>query len=242
MDADGAVCSHLEEVVRRGRADGPLNHLCDLIDTVWRVNRERQDPKLGDDAQLLGLQCHRNILNLAKPLIGQIDEVEVNGAQTLEICFAGKTLHTSKVTSRDPSWSPHLMTWDDSDVRLRAARANTQVYAPSEETLFASLPDGPYSPFNAKPETLLFLHLAWQGLEEGGTRVFVGFPQINASPWLAVMEIANGRPGTGGMPMPTDVPPTPSPNHDTLAEPTVALKRRRPPGQEEASSGGGARL
>lgn len=239
MIEDAAVRSHLEEVVRQGCAEGPLGDLCALIDTVWRVNRERQDPKLGDDAQLLGLQCHRNILNLAKPLIGQIDEVEVDGAQTLEIRFAGKTLHTNKVTSRDPSWSPHLITWDDSDVRLRAARANTQVYAPSEGTLFASLPDGAYSPLDVKPETLPFLHLAWQGLEEGGTRVFVGFPQINATPWLAVMEIANGRPGTGGMPMPTDVSPTPSPDHDTLAEPEVALKRRRPSGQEEGSSGSG---
>jgi len=239
MIEDAAVRSHLEEVVRQGRADGPLGELCVLIDTVWRVNRERQDPKLGDDAQLLGLQCHRNILNLAKPLVGEIDEVEVDGAQTLEIRFAGKTLHTSKVTSRDPAWSPHLITWDDSDVRLRAARANTQVYAPSEGTLFASLLDGAYSPLSAKPATLPFLHLAWQGLEEGGTRVFVGFPQINTSPWLAVMEIANGRPGTGGMPMPTDLSPTPSPDHDTLAEPEVALKRRRPSAQREGSSSSG---
>lgn len=239
MIEDAAVRSHLEEVVRQGSADGPLSVLCTLIDTVWRRNLDRQDSEVGDDAVVLGVQCSRNILHLAKPIIGQIEEVEADGARTLEVRFAGKTLHVSKVTSRDPAWSPQLITWDNSDVRLRAAQANTQVYAPSEGTLFASLLDGVYSPLNAKPETLPFLHLAWQGLEEGGTRVFVGFPQINTSPWLAVKEIANGRPGTGGMPMPTDVSPTPSPDHDTLAEPEVALKRRRPSAEEEGSSGSG---
>lgn len=238
MNEDPAARSHLEEVIRHARAEGPLDDLCALIEKVHETNRKRHEPKLGDDALSFGIQCHRNILRLAPARIGNMQEVEVSGFQTLEISFAGKVWHLSKVASRKATWSPHQIRWDSSEVRLRAARANTGLYWPSEETLFASLPPNDRSLYSTKPQALHYLHLAWQGLDEDGIRIFAGFPRVGSSPWLAVVELTIGRGGTGGLPLPSDVSPTSSPDHDAMAEPTVAVKRRRPAGQEEAPHSG----
>lgn len=237
MTEDVAVREHLEVVVQRARSVGRLDELSKLIGEIYANNLRRLEPKLGDDLLVLGQQCHRNLLNLAKQF-GQVNDVDIDGAQTLELRLAGKIWHTGKVTSRDPAWTPDRIKWDGSDVRINAARANTQTFFSSEETLFASLSDGPFSSHEADPDDLRFLHIAWQGLGEEGVRVFVGFPQLGARPWLAVTEITVGRPGTGGVPKPADDSVRRSPNHDAMAEPKVAVKRRPTAGREAPPSTG----
>lgn len=227
MRDDAAVQERLEEVVDRWRAEGPLTPLLQLVATVWTTNRNRQDPDLGDDAQLLGLQCHRNILNRSKDLIRSLEDVEADGAQTLEVRFGGLVLHTGKVGSRDRSWRPNSISWDGSPVRQRAARANSEVYTSLAGTLFEQAPDDDGSGylFGGDPASLQYLHLGWQGLDEG-IRAFIGFPSDGPTPWLAVMELDCGRPGTGGLPLPSDGPSAGSPNHDAMALPELSMKRR----------------
>ena len=224
MVLDQEVEARLREVVEQWRTKGPLEGLLELISDVWKTNRNRQDPDLGDDAQLLGLQCHRNILNRAKHVIRQVEDAEAGGAQTLEVRFGGLVLHTGKVGPRDHSWMPNMISWDGSPVRQRAARANSQVFASKAGTIFEGFPEDD-SNFGGTPANLHYLHLAWQGLDEG-TRAFIGFPGDGPTPWLAVMELDTGRPGTGGLPLPDDGPSTGSPNHDAMALPELSMKRR----------------
>lgn len=238
MVGDSAVEGRLHEVVGEWRAKGPLEELLELISDVWKTNRNRQDPDLGDDAQLLGLQCHRNILNRAKYVICQVEDAEAGGAQTLEVRFGGLVLHTGKVGPRDPGWMPSLISWDGSPVRQRAARANSGVFASTVGTIFeGSTEEDPN--FGGTPANLQYLHLAWQGLDEG-TRAFIGFPGDGPTPWLAVMELDTGRPGTGGLPLPGDGPSTGSPNHDAMALPELSMKRRRPAAHARPQDGSAA--
>lgn len=230
MDDAVDVQAHLQDVLGHWLAQGPLEELCGIVDEVWLRNRTvRYETSLGDDPTVLGIQCSRNILNLAKRRLGGVDveDVSADGGLTLQVRFDGHALHTSKVGSSDPTWDPNGMSWESSGVRQDAAAANSRGYAPADDTLFQDLPGGAMSPAGSSLAGLSCLHLAWQGLPEGGTRIWVGFPQVGEQPWLAVALVRDAsRPGAGGMPV-DDEQRAGAPDHDALAPPPLPQLRRR---------------
>ncbi|MFH5824541.1 hypothetical protein [Georgenia sp. AZ-5] len=229
MNGESAAEALLAEVIEHWRHDGPLDALVQTVETVWKINLERHEPEaLGDDATSLGIQCSRNILHRAEARlrVRNVDGLRVRGGQTLEVQFAGRVMHTSKVRTRNPRWDPHSIDWSASDVRVDGAAANSRVYTPVEGTLFESLPVETPHP-TGQLAALKHLHLAWQGLNEGHVRIFVGFPSAGPSPWMAVKMIKDGRSG-GGMPLGGDGAPF-APDHNAMAEPDLVLRRRPRP-------------
>jgi hypothetical protein len=43
------------------------------------------------------------------------------------------------------------------------------------------------------PSALQHLHLTWQGLADGSTRTWLGFPQLGSPPWFAVIQLDDAR-------------------------------------------------
>lgn len=225
MSADAV----LAEVVADWRSSGPLPEIIEVIETVWRTNLDRFEPgALGDDAMSLGIQCSRNIMNLCvNRFRTRSNEIIVRGGVTLEASYHGRTMHFSKVGPQTRSWEPYSIDWDSSDVRMDGARMNAAAYTPIEGTLFdgttgITLP-GPMG----NPAELRHLHLAWQGLTDTHTRVFMGFPTTGPVPWSAVMLVHDGGAHGGGVPISPNETPTMR-GHDTLAEPALSLRRRTP--------------
>lgn len=219
----------LAEVVADWRDHGPLAEIIGVIEGVWRRNLDRFEPTIGDDAMSLGVQCSRNVMNLSvERFRTRSSEVIVRGGLTLEAVYHGRTMHFSKISSQARSWEPYSIDWESSDVRTTCAQMNAAVYTPTEGTLFdgvagVSLP-GPAG----DPADLHHLHLAWQGLPDAQTRVFVGFPTAGPVPWSAVTLVHDGGGHLGGVPIVPDEAP-PSAGHDALAEPKLSLRRRTPP-------------
>lgn len=231
MQSDPVVDELLASVIAHWRDEGPLEEILATIDRVWATDLARHEPQLGDDATSLGIQCSRNVMNLVarSGTIREIDGCRVRGGNTLTVSFATQVLHTSKVGRLGRRWDPYSMDWNSSDTRADGAAANSRAYVPASGTLFEGLDDGP----SGDPAALRYVHLAWQGLAEGRTRVFMGFPSEGHSPWMAVHLLADGQSGGGGrVPQPEAGPSTP--NHDVMAEPTVVVKRRRDEAQASA--------
>ena len=190
---------------------------------VWRRNLIRYEPALGDDAQSLGIQSSRNICNLAVDQLRNVDGVDARDLRTLEVTHAGRVLHVSKVGSRSRAWDVSGIDWAQSEVRTSSASANSDAYMPVEGTLFESF--GPLPGQPANPSVLGHLHLAWPGFDDGGTRVWLGFPRIGAPAWFAVV-LLDDNPGSSGGHRSDDTQPRPTPDFDTLSEPAVELARR----------------
>lgn len=232
MRGDSAVEALLGEVIEDWHDRGPLVDLLDTVETVWKTNLERHEPEaLGDDATSLGMQCSRNILHRAEARLRarDIEGVRVRGGQTLEVEFAGRVMHTSKVRARNQSWDPYSIDWSASEVRTEGAAANSRVYTPVAGTVFEYLPECVGAlPGGGDLSALRYLHLSWQGLSEGHVRIFAGFPSAGTTPWMAVRLIKDTRPGGGGLPLITDGTPF-TPDHDAMSEPSLVLKRRPRP-------------
>ena len=223
MIEDAAAHALLEEMVDEWTACGVLTPMRTLISKVWRRNLDRYEPALGDDAQSLGIQSSRNICNLAVGQLRSIDGVSARDPRTLEVTYAGRVLHVSKVGSRSRAWDVTGIDWAQSEVRTSSAQANSDGYLPVEGTLFESF--GPLPGQPANPSALCHLHLAWQGFDDGGTRVWLGFPRIGVPAWFAVV-LLDDNPGSASGDRPGDTQPHPAPDFDTLGEPAVALNRR----------------
>jgi hypothetical protein len=227
---DLAAVKLLETVTDEWAATGVLGVLCDLVDQVWRTDLNRYEPDLGDDAMSLGMQASRNLCNLSAHRLQGVRGVAASNGKTLEVSYRNRVLHVGKAPSDSPSWNVALVDWADSDVRERAAAANTAAYQSSSGTLFegwAALPGQ-----NLDPAALRHLHLTWQGLADGSTRTWLGFPQLGSRPWYAVLQLDAARLGAVTLdvtaPAPADSKPITLnlPDYDDLAEPDVPLIRR----------------
>jgi hypothetical protein len=206
---DFAAQELLEQVTDEWAATGVLRVLCELVDQVWRTDLARHDPDLGDDAMSLGMQASRNLCNLTVRRLHGMRGVQARDRRTLEVTYAGRVLHVGKAPSDSPSWEISQIDWADSDLREHAAAANTAAYRSTSGTLFEYWDAGPGQ--HLDPSALHHLHLTWQGLADGSTRAWLGFPQLGDRPWFAVLQLDDARigriggAGFGGPPL-RDVP------------------------------------
>jgi hypothetical protein len=190
---DVAARELLEQVTDEWAATGVLAILRELVDQVWRRDLTRHDPELGDDAMSLGMQASRNLCNLAVRRVQGLSGVHAQDNRTLEISYRGRVLHVGKAPSDSPGWEVSQVDWTDSDVRQQAAAANTAAYQSSSGTLFDGWDALPGQ--NLAPSALQRLHLTWQGLADGSTRCWLGFPQLGIRPWFAVLPLDAARVG-----------------------------------------------
>jgi hypothetical protein len=187
VNEDAAAAALLDRVVAEWTDGGVLGELRALVGAVWQRNLRRQDRALGDDAVTLGVQSSRNLCNLAVERLTGIDGVLARDLNTLEVGYRGRILHTGKVGSTSPGWAVESMTWSDSEVRETGAANNTTAYVSVVGTLFEDEDPLPGQP--ADPAALRYLHLAWQGFEDGRTRAWLGFPRLGEHPWFAVTRL-----------------------------------------------------
>jgi len=190
---DVAAQEFLEQVTDEWAATGVLGVLRQLVDQVWRRDLARHDPELGDDAMSLGMQASRNLCNLTVRRLQGVPGVVAQDRKTLEVGYAGRVLHVGKAPSDSPTWAVDQVDWSESDVREAAAAANSAAYQPSSGTLFEGWEALPGQ--NLDPSALLHLHLTWQGLADGSTRSWLGFPQLGSWPWFAVLLLDEARVG-----------------------------------------------
>jgi hypothetical protein len=111
--------------------------------------------------------------------------------RTLEVGYHGRVLHVGKAPSDSPNWQVDQVDWADSEVREHAAAANTAAYQSSSGTLFEGWDALPGQ--NLDPSALEHLHLTWQGLADGSTRTWLGFPKLGSPPWFAVLLLDDAR-------------------------------------------------
>lgn len=220
MPYDDAAEALLRSVIDDWATQGILGTLRSVVDEVWPRNLDRFEPDLGDDRMVLGVQSSRNVRNLA------VRRLENDGVQasvvdhSLQVKYAGRVLHIGKARSSATTWDIDSQRWDDSEVRQSGAMANSRAYFPSEGALF---------PVKASdPAALRYLHLTWQGLDNGATRAWVGFPRDGDIPWFAVAPLAAAdplrRPSAPAGPV---LPP--APNYDAIQsrEPEITIKRQK---------------
>ncbi|HST83670.1 MAG TPA: hypothetical protein VLL08_18200 [Kineosporiaceae bacterium] len=188
---DLAAQEFLQQVTDEWAASGVLRVLCDLVDQVWHDDLARYRPDLGDDAMSLGVQASRNLCNLAVRRLQRLRGVQAKDRKTLEVSYAGRVLHVGKASSDSLLWEVTQVDWADSDVREQAAAANTAAYQSSSGTLFENWDAVP----EQNPSALHHLHLTWQGLADGSTRAWLGFPQLGSRPWVAVLLLDDARVG-----------------------------------------------
>ncbi len=231
----------LAEVVDRWRTSGPLTDMLEIIDDVWRTNLDRHEPsELGDDATSLGVQCSRNIMNrCVQRFSDRTDDFIVRGGATLEIVFGGHVMHVSKVQTQSRAWHPNSIDWTASEVRLDGARENAAAYTSTAGTLFDGVTDVSLPGPVGDPANLTHLHLAWQGLSDGETRVFVGFPTTGSMPWSAVTLVHDSALKRTEVPAIRNTAPS-TPSHDALTEPTLRLRRRVQLAEADAAADGSA--
>ena len=220
MMDDPAARAVLDEVIEEWTAGGVLGELRALVGTVWRTNLDRLEPRLGDDAVTVGIQSSRNLCNLAVRRLRPLDEVHARDVKTLEVGYRGRVLHTSKIEA-----GVGAVDWSDtSDIRHRAAERNTLAYLPVVGTLDEAF--GPLPGQSGDPAALQYLHLAWQGLPDGRTRAWLGFPRLGEEPWFALAPIEEDDGGSGGARIARTDPTGPAPDFDRLGEPELDLVRR----------------
>ena len=239
---DLAALRLLEAVTDEWAATGVLGVLCDLVDQVWRTDLDRYEPELGDDAMSLGMQASRNLCNLSARRLQGVRGVSASNGKTLEVRYRHRVLHVGKAPSDSPSWSVDQVDWADSEVREHAAAANTAAYQSSSGTLFEGWDALPGQ--SDDPSALRHLHLTWQGLADGRTRTWLGFPQLGRRPWYAVLPLDPARVRgvaldvTAAVPAESPLVTLDLPDFDTLGEPDVPVTRRpdahRRPRQQEA--------
>lgn len=222
----------LAQIVEQWTTEGPLRTLYSLVGSVWRTNVDRYEPnELGDDALSLGVQSSRNLCNRAVRDLAGMPGVVARDVKTLEVGFAGRVLHTSKAPSSAPTWEVQSVDWSTSEVRHDGAVANSQAYLAVEGTLFED--QEPLAGQPADPLALKHLHLTWQGLVDGSTRSWVGFPCLGRQAWFAVTLLDPAQLGEYARPdcgtRPTE------PDFDALDEPPIGLGLR--PGQAKDEPG-----
>jgi hypothetical protein len=226
---DHAAETVLKCVIAEWRDDGPLNDLERVVREVWRTNVARHEPELGDDGISLGLQSARNICNRAVSELHGMPGVLVRGGLTLEVGFAGRTLHVGKATpDSSRAWSVWSVDWASSDVRDDAARTNWACYQPLTGTLLETLPPLPGQPVDV--EALRYLHMAWQGfVDDGQCRAWLGFPSLGPQPWIAVLPLFDTAESglRSGSPTPGDRVASFGPSYHEIPEPAVPLAIRR---------------
>jgi hypothetical protein len=218
MVYDGAAQELLLAVVDDWTRAGILPTLRAVTSEVWPRNLDRHEPDLGDDAMSLGVQSSRNVRNLA---VRRLQDAGVDARieeQSLRIKHAGRVLHINKAAATSSIWDIDNQRWDDSEVRLLGAQANSQAYYPSDGTLF---------PVRARdPQTLRHLHLTWQGLDHGPTRAWVGFPRLGDIPWFAVAPLAEAAP-VNRSGQPPAMPQASSPNFDAMKVRDVQVRLKQ---------------
>ena len=211
---------------------GVLDRLCDLVKQVWRADLDRYEPDLGDDPMSLGVQASRNLCNLAVRELQDLPGVIAQNRKTLEIGFGGRVLHTGKAPSDSLDWNVNLVVWADSDVRESAAASNTAAYQSTAGTLFEDLE--PMDGQQMSPAALRYLHLTWQGFSDGGTRTWLGFPQLGIWPWYAVMLVDDATVTGAAVDQGTIAGTAPLPNFSDLHEPDVRVNRRPSSAKKQA--------
>jgi hypothetical protein len=154
------------------------------------------------------MQASRNLCNLTVRRLRGVPGVLARDRKTLEISYGGRVLHVGKAPSDSPTWDVHQVDWAESDVRAHAAAANSAAYQSASSTLFQDWDALPGQ--NLDPSALQHLHLTWQGLADGATRTWLGFPQLGSRPWFAVLLLDDTRLGDATIDLRTDEP-TPRP-------------------------------
>jgi hypothetical protein len=245
---DVAAGELLDHVTEAWVAQGVLIVLRDLVQQVWRTDLARHDETLGDDAMSLGMQASRNLCNLAVRRLHDVPGVVARDRRTLEVTYADRVLHVGKAPSDSPSWEVDQVDWADSDVREQAAIANTAAYQSTVGTLFEDW-DEPLPGPNRDPSALRHLHLTWQGLADGRTRIWLGFPQLGSRPWYAVRRLdepmagADSTDATGPTAPNDPTGPTGAgtdpvlPYFDRLGEPDVPVSRRAERPRRQGAAG-----
>lgn len=226
----------LDEVLDRWLTSGPLQDILDVIADVWRQNLDRQEPDLGDDAMSLGILCSRNVMNrCVAALRDQSPHFRVRGGLTLEVVYAGRVMHLSKVSSQQASWDPSFIDWESSEVRINGARENAAAYSSVRGTLFEGANEEATFGRSGDPSAMRHLHLAWQGLADEAVRAYVGFPTSGPTPWAAVSLVRDSRPNGGGTRnADTDAPVAPW--HDALLEPDLPMRAKQVPAAHTRNS------
>jgi hypothetical protein len=227
---DLAALELLEQVTDDWAATGVLGALRELVGQVWRTDLNRYEPELGDDAMSLGMQASRNLCNLTARRLQGVPGVRARNGRTLEVSYRGRVLHVGKAPSDSLTWDVDQVDWADSEVREHAATANSAAYQSASGTLFEDWDALPGQ--NLDPSALRHLHLTWQGLADGSTRTWLGFPQLGTPPWYAVLLLDDARVGDAtidvtavteddGAPITLNLP-----DFDALGEPDVPVTRR----------------
>jgi hypothetical protein len=214
---DAAAQALLHEVTEDWFSAGILDPLRAVVSEVWRRNLDRHEPEIGDDRMVLGVQSSRNVRNLA---VMQLQDHGIDASvveHSLQVKHAGRVLHIGKARSSATNWDIDSQRWDDSEVRLSGAKANSRAYLPSEGALF---------PVRAgDPAALRYLHLTWQGLDSGATRAWLGFPRDGDLPWFAVAPLAEADPlRRPTAPSGPALPPQPNFDDIQVREPELRLK------------------
>jgi hypothetical protein len=228
---DYAAQEMLEQVTDEWAATGVLRVLRQLVDQVWKTDLQRYDESLGDDAMSLGMQASRNLCNLTVQRLQHVPGVLARDRRTLEIGYAGRVLHVGKAPSDSPTWSVDQVDWAESDLREHAAAENSAAYQSAGGTLFDGWDALPGQQLD--PAALLHLHLTWQGLADGSTRSWLGFPRLGARPWFAVLLLDDARIGQHTIDLRTPDPQPPRvnvlhlPELDTLSDPRLSDPRAR---------------
>ena len=151
--------------------------------------------------------------------------VVARDSPTLELRYHGRVLHVGKAPSGNPAWDVRQIDWSTSDVRDDAARVNSRLYQPLEDTLFEDL--GAVAGQRVDPQCLTNLHYVWLGLADGSTREWIGFPRIDAPFWFAAVELGTGSESPQHGPSEGPEPMTPNgPLFDQLPEPLLPISRR----------------
>jgi hypothetical protein len=217
---DAAALTLLREVAAEWESGGPLGVLRELTGRVWWQDVDRYREDLGDDATTLGVQASRNICNLGVRALRDLPGVVARDVRTLEVEFAGRTLHISKAPPEVQDWHPTRIDWSTSEVRDVAARANSGRYQPVEGTLFEFT--GPMAGQGTDPARLPYLHYVWLGHADGTIHDWLGFPRLEPPSWFALLDLGTGDDGTA-------VPPAAPPRQ-------VTAPTRPTPGDGEPAS------
>lgn len=217
-----------------------------LIREVYRVNADRFEPELGDDATLFGMAISRNIANRAVAELRDLPAVDarlINNA--LEVSCDGLVMRQYKLPGSAVNVSVELIDWTTSEAKLRGAVENShtdaQLLLDDDENLgpaFAAI----IPPFRH----IRFVHSG--SSETGQATISAGIPRDHregGSPWLEVRCIWSDGGDVEDFGRGSDVPVAPGPRpvrppasgpaHSDLPAPEPQVTPRRT--EKEGQSG-----
>jgi hypothetical protein len=197
----------LDAVIADWTDSGVLPGLIGLVRDVWRINLDRHEPDLGDDAVTLGMGSARNFANRTVREFADRADVQADlQGNSLRVVHLGRILRQSKLPGKSVQADPGSIDWESSTTRHQGPASNSQQLALFEGFEF---PDdgfvGDESSTNTATGLPMFLHLAWAAdPETGDVAVHLGFPRDTrdgAEPWFAVRLVHRDLPGGEQLPI-----------------------------------------